>query len=128
VRLLVTGGAGYIGSVVARRFVESGHTVTLIDDLSKGHREAAGECELIVGDIGDSRLVSELLAGRRIEAVVHLAASTLVGESVQDPSLQVTGRIAVRAVVAPCDMRVLRFALHSAWERRPPPCPIRHET
>ena len=86
-RLLVTGGAGYIGSVVARRLVESGHTVTLIDDLSKGHREAAGECELVVGDIGDSRLVSELLAGRRIEAVIHLAASSLVGESVQDPSL-----------------------------------------
>lgn len=86
-RLLVTGGAGYIGSVVARRLVESGHAVTLIDDLSKGHREAAGECELVVGDIGDSRLVSELLAGRRIEAVVHLAASSLVGESVQDPSL-----------------------------------------
>lgn len=86
-RLLVTGGAGYIGSVVARRLVESGHSVTLIDDLSKGHREAAGECELVVGDIGDSRLVSELLAGRRIEAVIHLAASSLVGESVQDPSL-----------------------------------------
>jgi UDP-glucose 4-epimerase len=87
VRLLVTGGAGYIGSVVARRLVESGHTVTLIDDLSKGHREAAGECELVVGDIGDSRLVSGLLASRRIEAVIHLAASSLVGESVQDPSL-----------------------------------------
>lgn len=85
-RLLVTGGAGYIGSVVARRLVESGHTPILIDDLSMGHREAAGVCELIVGDFGDHRLVSELLSSRRIEAVIHLAASSQVGESVQNPS------------------------------------------
>jgi UDP-glucose 4-epimerase len=86
VRLLVTGGAGYIGSVVARRLLEGGHAVTLIDDLSTGHREAAGACELIVGDFGDARLVADLLVAKKIEAVVHLAASSLVGESIENPS------------------------------------------
>lgn len=85
-RLLVTGGAGYIGSVVARRLLESGHTPILVDDLSTGHRETTGGYELVVGDFGDSRLVSDLLDSRRIEAVIHLAASSLVGESVQNPS------------------------------------------
>lgn len=85
-RLLVTGGAGYIGSVVARRLVENGHTPILVDDLSMGHREAAGGCELVVGDFGDPHLVSEILSSRRIEAVIHLAASSLVGESVQNPA------------------------------------------
>jgi len=86
VRLLVTGGAGYIGAVVVRRLREGGHAPTLIDDLSTGHREAVAGCDLVVGDFGDRRLVSELIAGKKIEAVIHLAASALVGESVQNPA------------------------------------------
>jgi UDP-glucose 4-epimerase len=85
VRLLVTGGAGYIGAVVARRLREAGHTATVLDNLSTGHRVAAGR-DLVVGDFGDRAQVIDLIASRRIEGVVHLAASCLVGESVQDPA------------------------------------------
>ncbi len=84
-KLLVTGGAGYIGAIVARRLREAGHTSVVLDDLSAGHREAAGG-DLTVGNFGDRRLLAEVIASRRIEGVVHLAASSLVGESVQDPA------------------------------------------
>jgi UDP-glucose 4-epimerase len=85
VRLLVTGGAGYIGAVVARRLREAGHAPIILDDLSAGHREAAGP-DLVVGDFGDRPLLSDLVASRKIEAVIHLAASALVGESVEHPA------------------------------------------
>jgi UDP-glucose 4-epimerase len=86
VRVLLTGGAGYIGAVVARRVRQAGHEAVLLDDLSTGHRQAAEGHDLVVGDFGDRRLVGRLLAERRIEAVIHLAARALVGESVQDPA------------------------------------------
>lgn len=85
-RLLVTGGAGYIGSVLARRLAEAGHDTAIVDDLSTGHRAAAGALDLTVGDFGDRTLLNELIGSRRIEAVIHLAASSLVAESVQDPA------------------------------------------
>ena len=84
-RLLVTGGAGYIGAVVARRLREAGHAPIILDDLSTGHRETAGS-DLVTGDFGDRTLLSELVASRQIEAVIHLAASALVGESVEHPA------------------------------------------
>jgi UDP-glucose 4-epimerase len=86
VRLLVTGGAGYIGAVVARRLRAEGHHPVVLDDLSTGHREAVAGHDLVVGDCGDRALVSDLVTGRAIDAVIHLAASSLVGESVEQPA------------------------------------------
>jgi UDP-glucose 4-epimerase len=86
VRLLVTGGAGYIGSVVTRRLREAGHEPIVLDDLSTGHRQAVGEAEFVQGDCGDRAIVAPLLKRRGIEGAVHLAASSLVGESVRDPA------------------------------------------
>jgi len=86
VRILVTGGAGYIGSVMVRRLRAAGHEPLVLDDLSTGHRDAIAGEELIVGDCGDRSLVGPLLADRRVEAVMHFAASSLVGESVRDPA------------------------------------------
>jgi len=86
VRLLVTGGAGYVGGVVARRLREAGHETVVLDDLSTGHRAAAAPAEVVVGDCGDRALLADLIDRRRIEGVIHLAASCLVGESVQDPA------------------------------------------
>jgi UDP-glucose 4-epimerase len=84
-RVLVTGGAGYIGSHMAKLLVESGAEVTVLDDLSTGHAEAVRNAHFVRGDIADVGATTELLQKGRIEAVVHFAASSLVGESVTDP-------------------------------------------
>ncbi|HEY0429524.1 MAG TPA: UDP-glucose 4-epimerase GalE [Pyrinomonadaceae bacterium] len=86
-RILVTGGAGYIGSVVAEELVSSGHEVTVYDNLVKGHREAiAPEAEFVEGDLRDADLLKKTFRAGAIEAVIHLAAFSLVGESVQNPA------------------------------------------
>jgi UDP-glucose 4-epimerase len=85
VKLLVTGGAGYIGSVVTARLLEGGHEVTVLDDLSTGHAEAvAPAARLVVAGIADDRAVREVLAGG-VDAVLHFAARSLVGESETAP-------------------------------------------
>jgi len=85
VRLLVTGGAGYIGSVVASLLVEEGHEVVVLDNLAKGHREAIPNgAGFVKGDLFDAgRLTRVLDAG--FEGVLHFAALSLVGESVEQP-------------------------------------------
>jgi len=85
VKLLVTGGAGFIGAVTVRRLCEAGHEPIVLDDLSAGHREAVAGMELVVGDFGERALLRDLLGSKKIDAVVHFAASSLVGESVQRP-------------------------------------------
>ena len=82
----MTGGAGYIGAVVARSLSQAGHHPVVLDDLSEGHREAVAGLELVPGDIGDRALISDLVGSRKIDSVIHLAASAQVGESVQDPA------------------------------------------
>ena len=83
--VLVAGGAGYIGSHMCKRLADAGHTVVVLDDLSTGHREAVQWGELIEASLGDTAVVTETLRSRRIDAVMHFAASSLVGESVSDP-------------------------------------------
>jgi UDP-glucose 4-epimerase len=86
-RILVTGGAGYVGSVSVEAFVAAGHEVTVLDDLSTGHRSAVVEgATLEVGTYGDSQAVTRLLERRQIDAVLHCAAKSLVGESMVDPA------------------------------------------
>ena len=83
--VLVTGGAGYIGSHVVRQLVEAGERVIVLDNLSTGFREAVLGGELVVGETGDRTLVEHLLRERRIDTVLHFAAHTIVPESVRDP-------------------------------------------
>jgi UDP-glucose 4-epimerase len=86
VRVLVTGGAGYIGSHAVRELLSAGHDVTVLDNLSTGHRAAVDpKAHFVQGDMGDAVAVERLLKDRRIEAVLHFAAFIEVGESVQDP-------------------------------------------
>jgi UDP-glucose-4-epimerase GalE len=84
-RILVTGGAGYIGSATAHRLAAVGHDVVVLDHLGRGHREAVGSLPLIVADVRDTRAVTETLTEHGIEAVVHFAALKSVEESVADP-------------------------------------------
>ena len=84
---LITGGAGYIGAHVVRLLVERGEEVVVLDNLSTGAAETVGTAELVVGDVGDTGLVADLLGSRSTHAVVHFAAKKQVGESVSDPLL-----------------------------------------
>ncbi len=84
-KLLVTGGAGYVGSVVASQLVEAAHETVVLDNLSKGHEEAVpGGARLVMGDLMDRAFVGETLA-QGFDGVLHFAALSLVGESVEEP-------------------------------------------
>jgi UDP-glucose 4-epimerase len=83
--ILVTGGAGYIGSHVARQLGEAGETVVVLDDLSTGFREAVLYGDLVVGNTGDAACLENLFSNHDIDTVMHFAAHTIVPESVADP-------------------------------------------
>ncbi|MER5387617.1 UDP-glucose 4-epimerase GalE [Saccharopolyspora sp. NPDC002686] len=90
-KLLVTGGAGYVGSVCAARLVESGHEVVVVDDLSTGHADAVPDgCKFVEADIAAA--AGELLA-EPFDGVLHFAAKSLVGESMQDPQKYWQGNV-----------------------------------
>jgi UDP-glucose-4-epimerase GalE len=84
--ILVTGGAGYVGSHAVRRLTQAGHQVWVYDNLGLGHRGACAAERLIVGDLADGRRLEAALRENRIEAVMHFAAFALVGESVSNPA------------------------------------------
>jgi UDP-glucose 4-epimerase len=87
-KLMVTGGAGYIGSVVAELAVAAGHDVVVIDDLRAGHRAAVpAGCRFVEGGIGDPAALAQVFEPGPIDAVVHLAAEAAIAESVADPAL-----------------------------------------
>src|SRR5271165_1099216 len=85
-RVLVTGGAGYIGSVVAEELLQAGHQVVVFDNLSRGHRQAVPEnAELVVGELADRTALDNLFRSRPIDAVLHFAALIEAGESMKAP-------------------------------------------
>lgn len=84
--ILVTGGAGYIGSHTVRELVTKGHQVVVLDNLSRGHQAAVKEGFLVKGDTADKALLKQLFAEFEVDAVMHFAASSQVGESVRFPS------------------------------------------
>ncbi len=86
-RIVVTGGAGYIGSVTVAKLLAKGHEVIVYDSLQEGHRDAvASGARLVVGDLADTKKVEAVLLENEIEAVIHFAAYCLVGESVLHPA------------------------------------------
>jgi UDP-glucose-4-epimerase GalE len=84
--ILVTGGAGYIGSHAVKLFLSRGHDVCVYDSLIYGHRAAVPADRLIVGDLSETHRIDQVLLEHRIDAVVHFAAFAAVGESVQHPA------------------------------------------
>lgn len=83
--ILVTGGAGYIGSHTVAELLETGEDVVVVDNLQKGHRDAVLGGKFYEGDLRDDGFLDEVLGENGIEAVIHFAADSLVGESVTDP-------------------------------------------
>src|SRR5438309_8946674 len=94
-KILVVGGAGYIGSICAEVLLDQKHEVAIFDNLSEGHRSAIDpRAEFIEGDLADRKTTADTLAKQRPEAVVHFAANALVGESMQNPSKYFRNNIA----------------------------------
>ena len=124
--LLVTGGAGYIGSVVAAQLLAAGHEVTVLDDLSTGHADAVpAGATFVHGDLRTS--ASEALAGG-IDAVVHFAAKSLVGESVANPGLywssNLGGTLALLEAMRAADVRTIVFSSTAATYGEPESVPV----
>ncbi len=113
--ILVTGGAGYIGSHVVRQLGEAGERVVVLDNLSKGFRQGVTHGELVVGDVGDRALIDRLLGEHRVETVMHFAAHTIVPESVAFP-LKYYGNntCATRGLIEACLAARVRYFVFSS--------------
>ena len=86
-RVLVTGGAGYVGSVTVEQLLAAGHEVTVLDSFLKGRRDAVpADAQLVAGDVGDRSLIERTLRDTGTEAVLHCAGRSLVGESALEPA------------------------------------------
>jgi UDP-glucose 4-epimerase len=83
--VLVTGGAGYIGSHTVLQLVARGERVVVLDDLSTGFRQAVRDVPLVVGNVGDRKLVDQVLAEHQVDTIIHFAAHVIVPESVSNP-------------------------------------------
>ena len=101
-RILVTGGAGYIGSHTVRLLLARGHDVTVYDNLACGHRAAVPADRLVVGDLNEPHKLDHLLLEQRIEAVVHFAALTYVGDSVREPARYYQNNVANTLTLMEC--------------------------
>ncbi len=134
-RVLVTGGAGYIGSHVVRSLLESGHTVVVLDDLSTGHRASVpthANCHFVETGIRDVFRVKNLLRVHRLDSVMHFAALALVGESVVAPARYYATNVAdTLTFVDTCRKAgVGRFVFSSscATYGNPPTAPVTEDT
>ena len=85
-RVLVTGGAGYVGSHSAKLLAETGHDVLIVDSLAEGHRPSVGNLPLVIADLMDREGIAAVLKEHEIEAVMHFAAFAYVGVSVREPA------------------------------------------
>ncbi len=131
-RVLVTGGAGYVGSVSVEALVAAGHEVVVLDDLSRGHRAAVVDgARLVEGSYGDAPLLRAVLAATPVDAVLHCAARSLVGESVENPALyyreNVVGGVTLLEGLREAGVRRLVFSSTAAVYGEPTSLPIRED-
>jgi UDP-glucose 4-epimerase len=97
--ILVTGGAGYIGSHTVRRLRELGRPVVVLDSLESGHAAAVADAPLVVGNIADDRLVAAIVAEPHVDAVVHFAGYKAAGESMRQPGRYFVNNVAGTALL-----------------------------
>ncbi len=125
-RVVVTGGSGYVGSAAVRALADAGHSILVYDNLSTGHPKLARGFELVQGDVGDRDRVLECLRGA--DAVMHFAASAYVGESVQNPRKyfrnNVESSLTLLDAVLQSDVRLFVFSSSCAIYGIPQSLPI----
>lgn len=130
-RILVTGGAGYIGSHTVRMLEKIADKVVVYDNLSKGHSAAVKNSELIVGDLFDKKLLSSVIEDYKIEAVIHFAAFSLVAESMSNPKLyyhnNIQGTLSLLDTMLDCNVNKLVFSSTAAVYGEPEKMPITEE-
>jgi len=115
-KVLVTGGAGYVGSHALLELNDAGHEPVVLDDLREGHAEAVGDCELIRADLADEAAVLSALKKSDAEAVMHFAASARVGASVENPEEYYCNNVVntLKLLAAMREAGVIRFVLSSS--------------
>lgn len=131
-RILVTGGAGYVGSHAVRHLLECGHQAWVYDDLSRGHEGSVAGIPLIRGALEDRQSLEDAIRLQRVEAVMHFAAFALVGESVADPALyyrnNVAGSLSLLEAMRATGVGKLVFSSTCATYGHPDRSPITEDT
>lgn len=127
-KILVTGGAGYVGSHAAKLLTSKGHYVVVYDNLSNGHRKAVPDAELVVGDLLDADKLGNLMSRGRFDAVMHFAALAYVGESVTEPAKyyqnNVVGTLALLEAMRAAGVKRIVFSSTCATYGEPRSVPI----
>lgn len=129
--ILVTGGAGYVGSHTAHFLDRGGHNVWIYDNLSTGHQAAALKDRLVVGDLHNGDTLRYVLQSHKIDAVMHFAACALVGESVVDPAKyyrnNLVGTLSLMEAMLECGVQRIVFSSTAATYGEPEEMPIRED-
>jgi len=129
--ILVTGGAGYIGSHVVKELLRQGHKPIIFDNLHTGHRKATTDALLIEGDLSDQERTAEIFRANPIDAVMHFAGDCLVGESVQNPAKyfnnNVKNGIKLIEITEQFNLRKVVFSSSAAVYGEPKEIPISEE-
>ncbi|MFM7964397.1 MAG: NAD-dependent epimerase/dehydratase family protein, partial [Actinomycetota bacterium] len=129
--ILITGGAGYIGSHTARLLQEMGRDVVALDTLERGYRDALDDIDLVEGDIADSRVVGKVCRKYDVASVIHFAAYKAVGESVSEPlryyKNNVSGSISLVETLLEHDVRQIVFSSSAAVYGTPDGSPVNED-
>ncbi len=127
-RVLVTGGAGYVGSHAAQQLIKSGHDIVIMDNLSEGHRPAVGKTPFVSASLLDRERVAAAMKEHKIEAVMHFAAFAYVGVSVKDPAIyyknNIVGSLALLDAMRAADVNRIVFSSSCATYGIPDRVPI----
>jgi UDP-glucose-4-epimerase GalE len=130
-KILVTGGAGYIGSHTVRQLLREGYDVTVVDNLSKGHRHNVPADRLFEVDLADTDSLIRLIRKRKCEAVIHFAAFIAVGESMRDPAKyfvnNVSGSLSLLSAMVQTGVKHIVFSSTAAVYGDPESSPIRED-
>ena len=131
-KILVTGGAGYVGSACLRHLLEKGHEAVAYDNLKEGHPRAVGNGKLVVGDIADTEKVARTLEEMNADAVMHFAAATYVGESVENPEYHyrnnIGGTLSVLNAMRKVGVQRMLFSSTCATYGMTPKVPMTEDT